>query len=361
VTTSRSDPHPAGVATSILAASSREWYPPVDSPVRVLAVVVAHDAAGLLDDVLAALTAQTYDALEVIGVDNASTDGSGRILGAHLGEDRVLATGQDLGFTGAVSMALDSQLAVESGATWLLLVHDDLVLEPGAVAAMVEHAEADPRLGVVGPKLRSLESPRHLQQVGMSVDVTGRADSGIEPDELDQGQRDHVRPVLYVSTAGMFVRREVFDELGRFDPRYGVFREDLDVCWRVWLAGYDVEVCPDAVGYHLRASADDHRVGELGSVGRHYLAERNTLATLIKCYGAARLLLVLPSFFLVGAGRAARAPRPPPGGAAGGGGPPLRWLGGREGRRHGVFIGHWRAILEIQIWQGEPPFHANRH
>ncbi len=272
----------------------------MESPVPVLAIVVAHDGAELLDDVLASLTAQTHEALDVIGVDNASTDGSGRILREHLGEECVLSTGTDLGFTGAVSMALDSGLAASSDATWILLVHDDLVLEPDAVAEMAAHVDRDPRLAVVGPKLRSLDHPRYLQQVGMSVDLTGRADSGVEDDELDQGQRDRVRPVLYVSTAGMFARREVFEELGRFDPRYGVFREDLDLCWRVWLAGHDVEVVPGAVGYHRRASADDHRVGDLGSLGRHYLAERNTLATLIKCYGAPRLLLVLPLFFIVG-------------------------------------------------------------
>jgi GT2 family glycosyltransferase len=266
----------------------------------VLAVVVNHDGVTLLPEVLAALDAQTYERIEIVAVDNASTDGSRELLLSHLGTDRVLVADRDLGFTGAVSFALDSRVARSSAARWILLVHDDLILEPDAVARLVEEADRDPRLAVAGPKLVWLDDPRYLQQVGMSADLTGRADSGVDSDELDHGQRDAGGPVLYVTTAGMFIRRETFEELGRFDARYEMFREDLDLCWRAWIAGHDVAVVPRAVGRHHRSHAEDHRVGEVAAVGRHYLAERNTLATLLKCYGGLRLLYVIPLFFLVG-------------------------------------------------------------
>lgn len=262
--------------------------------------MVTHDGGRLLGQVIDALEAQTYEQLEILAVDNGSTDGSRELLFDRLGTDRVLVAGEDLGFTGAVSFALDARIARHSPASWILLVHDDLVLEPDAVARLVEHVERDPRVAVAGPKLRTLHDPRYLQQVGMSADLTGRADSGVEEDELDHGQLDTVGRVLYVTTAGMFLRRETFEELGRFDPRYRMFREDLDLCWRAWIAGHDVEVVSRAIGHHQRSHAEDLRVGETASVGRHYLAERNTLATLLKCYSLTRLLYVIPLFFLVG-------------------------------------------------------------
>ncbi|MDQ4130444.1 MAG: glycosyltransferase, partial [Actinomycetota bacterium] len=260
---------------------------------------MVHDGVVWLPEVLDRLERQTYPALHPIAVDNGSTDGSRHLLLGRLGEDRVLVTDRDLGFPAAVSMALDSAAAAATEAPWLLFLHDDLVLEPDAVECLVAHATSDPRLVAVGPKLLQHDNPRLLQQVGMSIDLTGRSDSGLEPDELDQGQRDRPRPVLYVSTAGMLVRRDVFDALGRFDRRYHVFRDDLDLCWRIWLAGHDVEVVPSAVGRHVRALSNYRRLGYTAKLGPRYFAERNTLATLIKCYSRARLAVVLPLFFLV--------------------------------------------------------------
>jgi GT2 family glycosyltransferase len=265
---------------------------------HVLVVLVAHDGASWLSRTLGGLEAQTQPGLDVIAVDNGSTDGSRQLLLDHLGPDRVLVAERDLGFGAAVSMALDARPAAE--APYVLLLHDDLVLDPDAIANLVAAMEADPRLAVVGPKLLSWNDERELQSVGWTVDITGRADSGVDEGELDQGQRDQERRTLYVSTGGMLVRRAVLDELGRFDRRYHLFRDDLDLCWRAWLTGHDVEVIPDARGIHVAAATNYHRLGQTRFIGPRYFAERNTLATLLKNYGPARLLLMVALYFVVG-------------------------------------------------------------
>ncbi len=264
----------------------------------VLVVLVSHDGAPWLPRTLDALEAQTHPALDVVAVDNASTDGSRALLMDRLGEDRVLVTDRDIGFGAAVAMALDAR--GPDGPGYVLLLHDDLALAEDAVARLVTELDADPRLGAVGPKLRWWDRPDELYAVGWTIDVTGRADNGVDPGEIDQGQRDQDRRVLFVSTAGMLVRREVFDALGGFDRRYHLFRDDLDLCWRIWLTGHDVEVVPDAVGLHVGAAANYHRLGQTRFLGPRYFAERNTLATLLKNYGAARLVSVVPLFLLVG-------------------------------------------------------------
>ncbi|MFP4635358.1 MAG: glycosyltransferase family 2 protein, partial [Nitriliruptoraceae bacterium] len=264
----------------------------------VLVVLVAHDGAAWLTETLDALEAQSHPAIEVVAVDNASADGSRDLLLDRLGEDRVLVADRDLGFPSAVSMALDARRAPD--APYVLTLHDDLALHPDAVAELVAAIEADPRLAIVGPKLRAWGPSRQLQSVGWTIDITGRADSGVDVGELDQGQRDQDRRCLYVSTAGMLLRREVLEELGRFDPRYHVFRDDLDLCWRAWLAGHEVEVIPDAVGEHAGGASNYLRLGQTRFLGPRYFAERNTLQTLLKNYAPLRLLLVVPLFFLVG-------------------------------------------------------------
>lgn len=268
------------------------------SDARVLAVLVVHDGEPWLARTLAALDAQDHAALDVVAVDNGSTDGSRQLLQEHLGADRVLIADRDLGFGAAVGMALDARGS--DPAPYVLLLHDDVELAPDAVSWLAESLDQDPQLAIVGPKLREWEDPTRLQSVGWTVDLTGRADSGVDEGELDQGQRDVDRRALYVSTSAMLLRRTDFDQLNRFDRRYHLFRDDLDLCWRAWLSGRDVEVVPAAVGHHAAAAATYQRLGQTRFIGPRYFAERNTLATLLKNYGAARLLAVVPAFFLVG-------------------------------------------------------------
>jgi len=274
---------------------------------RVVALLVTRDGTPHLRRCLSALAAQTYPHLELLAVDNASTDGAQALLVDLLGPDRVLLSDSDLGFAGAVDLALDALIARDLAAATaardddlLLLVHDDLELEPDAVAELVAALVADERLAIVGPKLRWLDEPDRLQSVGATIDLTGRVDDGLDPGELDQGQHDERDRVLFVSTAGMLARRQVFDELGRFDRRTQAFREDLDLCWRAVIAGHDVEVVTSAVGRHARRSAEHLHTGRVAELGPRYLAERNTLAALLKNYGPERLVIVLPLAAIVG-------------------------------------------------------------
>jgi GT2 family glycosyltransferase len=275
---------------------------------RIVAVLPTHDGAPTLRRAVASVAAQTQPGIELIAVDNASDDGTAALLVDLLGPDRVLVSDRDLGLGGAVDLALDAVDAQDArtgmrGRTdddLVLILHDDLELERDAVEQLVAALADDDRVAIVGPKLRWADDPSRLQSVGATIDLTGRVDDGIDPGELDQGQRDTDRRVLFVPTAGMLLRRRVFDELGRFDVRAHAFREDLDLCWRAAIAGHDVEVVPAAVGRHASLAAEHQRTGRVAELGPRYLAERNTLAALLTNYGPERLLLVLPLALVVG-------------------------------------------------------------
>ncbi|HEY2286686.1 MAG TPA: glycosyltransferase, partial [Streptosporangiaceae bacterium] len=100
-----------------------------------------------------------------------------------------------------------------------------------------------------------LSSRRVVREAGITTDRAGRRLTGVEPGEIDQGQHDGTRAVLAVSSAGMLVRRDVWDSLGGFDPNLPLFRDDIDFCWRAYGAGYEVRVVTDAVVYHRELSA----------------------------------------------------------------------------------------------------------
>lgn len=272
-----------------------------EEPSRVTAVLVVTDGAEWLRHVLAMLGRQQYPAFDLVVVDNASTDGSSDVLGRRIPSDRLISLRRRVGFARAVAAA--SQHGAVTGADFVLLCHDDLVLHPDAVSRLVE-ALQDPSLSVVGPKLREWSEEPLLQEVGMTADRLGRAENHLEPGELDQGQHDRQRHTLYVSTAGMMFRVELLRKLGGLDPRFTAFRDDLDFCWRAWLTGHGVAVVPAAVGYHVGASSRlARRVGRGGPSEARALAERNTVATLLKNYSTARLLWVLPAVLVLAVGK----------------------------------------------------------
>src|SRR5207249_9428695 len=121
-------------------------------------------------------------------------------------------------------------------ADYVLLLHDDTVLEPGAVTALVGTAEQIEGVGVVGPKVLDWTEPRVLREIGLSTDRFGYPYSPLEDGEIDQGQYDRIREVLYVSSCAMLVSHAVLDRIGALDDRLSPASEDLDFCWRARVA-----------------------------------------------------------------------------------------------------------------------------
>ncbi|MGW4630035.1 glycosyltransferase family 2 protein [Streptomyces rubiginosohelvolus] len=124
---------------------------------------------------------------------------------------------------------------------------------------MLRVVDTDKHATIVGPKLRGWYDRKQLLEVGVSIANSGRRWTGLDRREQDQGQHDQVRTVLSVSSAGMLIRRDVYEELGGFDRRLPLMRDDVDLCWRAHLAGHRVLVAPDAVLRHAEASARERR------------------------------------------------------------------------------------------------------
>ncbi len=231
----------------------------------VNAVIVAHDGATWLPAALTTIAGQTRPPDAIVGVDNASTDDSARLLRESLGSARVVETGINAGFGGAVEEGLrligDWDLP-DDAVEWIWLLHDDSAPDPDCLDQLLLTADMFPTASILGPKVLGWHDRRLLLEVGISVDSDGRRVTGLERREHDQGQHDGAREVLAVSTAGMLIRRDVFDALHGFDPYLPLYRDDLDLCWRAWRRGERVMVAPDAVIHHREASAHARRRGD---------------------------------------------------------------------------------------------------
>jgi GT2 family glycosyltransferase len=270
----------------------------------VTAVIVAHDGAAWLPHVIDGLLEQTRPVQRVVAVDTGSRDRSGAVLAAKLGQQVVFGMDRTTGYGAAVARALQHKAAntpvasrapqgrAEHGrgeygrdqgrgepVEWIWLLHDDCEPAGDALEQLLRGAAETPAAAVLGPKVMDWSDRDVILEAGVTIDTAGRRITGIEPREVDQGQHDGDRDTLAVGSAGMLIRRDVWEQVRGFDTSMGLFREDVDLCWRVHAAGYRVRVITDAVVFHAQAISRRRRAV---SVGRRaaLLDRRNALLTL---------------------------------------------------------------------------------
>ena len=264
---------------------------PSNLPLRVSAILVVHDGATWLPEVVASITSQSRAADQIIAIDTGSTDSSLKLLQA--GGIEVLSMDRTSGFGSAINFALANLPKIDDGAQeWLWLLHDDCALQAGALAELLEAVEARPAVAMAGPKLLGWHDRTHLLELGVSITANGLRWTGMEAHEYDQGQHDGIREVLSVSSAGALIRRDIFEELGGFDLNLELFRDDIDLGWRVRVAGHLVIAVSSAVAFHAQAAATERRVIDVKGAFLHrplLLDRRN----------AAYVLLVNSSFMLL--------------------------------------------------------------
>jgi GT2 family glycosyltransferase len=247
----------------------------------VAGVLVVHDGAPWLQECLDAISRQTRPLDQLVIVDTGSTDDSLLTAERHarirqvVGKVVLISAPHERTFGEAVGDAV-RQLTPEpasrtagAGAQWLWLLHDDSAAAPQALARLLDAVCRSPSVGIAGPKLVTWDDPSRLLELGTVITRSGRRVGGPAMGEPDQGQHDHRYDVLGVSTSGMLVRRDVFDTLGGFDPAFGQFRDDLDLCWRAQLAGYRVVVAPMARMREAAASINGQRRADLSAETAH--------------------------------------------------------------------------------------------
>lgn len=203
---------------------------------------------------------------EIWVVDNASTDGTVDMLRREFPSVRIIANAENVGFTRGNNQAL----AVAQG-RYLFLLNPDTELRPGALAALVSYMQANPRAGILGPRLvygdGSLQSSRRrfptlatafvestrLQQWFPRNRVLARYYMLDTPDDATQ-------PVDWINGSAMFVRRAVYDTVGGLDERFFMYSEELDWCYRAKGAGWQIVYLPGAQVTHYEGKSSEQAV-----------------------------------------------------------------------------------------------------
>ncbi len=172
---------------------------------------------------------------------------------------------------------------------WIWLLHDDAAPAPEALAELLHAVERAPSVTVAGCKQLDWDAKRRLIDVGLSTSRWAERLTLIEADELDQGQYDGRTDTFAVNSAGMLVRRDVWEHLKGFDPALPGTGDDVDFCWRNRLAGHRVVVVPSARMFHV--SHRPHALGNAAAARRaqvHLRLKHAPLWTGARCMPRAR-------------------------------------------------------------------------
>jgi len=244
-----------------------------DPRIAVSALVINWNGKPHLEVCLRSLLGQTLPGIEVVLVDNASTDDSLQLARRDFGASlRIVALAENRGYAGG----LNAGIAAARG-RYLFALNNDTEVDAGCLAALVEAADRHPNTGMLSPKILSFDDRRIIDNVGHLLYADGLS-RGRGRLETDHGQYEREEEIALPSGCAMLLRRAMLADIGMFDEDLFAYCDDTDLGLRGRLAGWRCVYVPAAVVYHKYSAATDAY-----SPLKAFLVERNRAWVAVKC------------------------------------------------------------------------------
>ena len=244
----------------------------------VSVTLVTYNSGRFIKRCLESVLEQKYPNLEVIVIDNASTDGTVDLLEQFQDTCRIRLNTENVGFAAAQNQAI----GLSSG-EWVLTLNPDMLLLPDFIQALVDAGRLDQKIGTVCGKLLTIQASFDLPEKQL-IDSTGiyftpmlrHLDRGSQ--QVDNGHYLNFEYVFGATAAAALYRREMIDDISIqgefFDPDFFVYREDADVAWRAQLLGWRCIYTPLARGYHVRKVLPGNRHALPPEINMHSVKNR---------------------------------------------------------------------------------------
>jgi GT2 family glycosyltransferase len=249
----------------------------------VSVVVTNWNGRHFLEACLAALASQSYPEIEVIVVDNGSTDGSPGWVKQNFPLVRLIENSENRGFAAA-----NNQGICAARGEFVALLNNDAFPEPGWLAALVQAMGQSDHIGMAASRMVFADRPDLINSAGICIDRCGivwDCNSG-RPDDAAAGPPSEA---FGASAGAGLYRRALFDDIGLLDDDFFIYLEDVDLAWRAQWRGWHAVYVPAARVLHAH-SATMHE----GSARKTYLLARNKVWLLLKNYPWPHWLLYLP-------------------------------------------------------------------
>lgn len=264
-------------ATHLQRASQITKMP---SPTPLLSIIIPHwNGRHHLDDCLTSLRQQTYQNFEIIIVDNASEDGSQAYIRHQFPEVNLIELDQNYGFTGACNKGYTAATG-----DIIILLNNDTETSPSWLSEIVSAFGRHPQAGSVIGKIRLFHERDKLHTAGDYYRLDGRpGNRGVWQE--DCGQYDQEERVFSGCGAAVAYRRTALEQTGFLDDDFYFSCEDVDLGWRLNLAGWQVIYIPTALIYHKVKASSSPISSYYDSRNRLYTLWKNYPSSLLKRHG----------------------------------------------------------------------------
>jgi GT2 family glycosyltransferase len=262
---------------------------------KVSVIISNHNGLklNLLTTTVKVLLGNNYPDLEIILVDNASTDGSvekSRKLFGSNGRFKIVENPLNM-----YSQGLNLGIKSSSG-KYVFFFNNDAVVSDGFFQKYIQFLEKNPEIALSQGKLVSYFDHSVIDSAGETMDKYGNPITIGQGSKSTDAEFNKVTEVLSVSGSCSVIRRNVAVRLGGFDDSYGIGYEDLDMALRVWEAGYRVVYYPEVTAYHKRGSTD---LSDMVRIKVRWHFNKNRLTTLLKHFSIEFLLVNLPFTLMI--------------------------------------------------------------
>lgn len=264
---------------------------PTDKLFSTAIVILNYNGKVWFEKFLDPLIRYSPESARIVVADNFSTDGSIPFLKEHFPEVDLIRLDRNYGFAEGYNRAID-----KISEPFVLLLNSDVAVSAGWLNPLVKKLDSNPQIGAVQPKIKSYGEPNKFEYAGAAggwIDSLGypfcRGRIFQEVEE-DTGQYDQACEIFWATGAAFLIRTSLFKAIGGFDGSFFAHLEEIDLCWRLKRAGYQIVFEPSSEVYHVGG-------GTLGysSPGKTYLNFRNSLFTLLKNKSIAALSWIIPT------------------------------------------------------------------
>lgn len=219
----------------------------------VAIVILNYNGKRFLEKFLPFVLLTNYPNLTIVVADNASTDDSILFLkDTYATQINVLALAKNTGFAGGYNEALQS-----IDADYFVLLNSDVEVTDNWVMPIIELMENNPKIAACQPKIRSYQDRKMLEYAGAAggfIDKYGYPFARgriFDTLEEDLGQYNNSIPIFWATGAALFIKKIAWVAAGGFDGYFFAHQEEVDLCWRLQLLGWQVYSCPQSIVYHV--------------------------------------------------------------------------------------------------------------
>lgn len=245
---------------------------------RVSILIVSWNALPLLQQCLPSVAATDYPNIELVLADNASTDGSAEWVAQAFPHVNIVRHPENWAFCKGNNAAWP-----HTTGQYVCLLNNDVEVPPGWLRPLVAMMEREPAVAAAQPKLLQYADRTRFEYAGASGGFIDRLGYPFTRGRLfftleeDRGQYDDARDVFWATGAALLLRRTAVEQVGLLDENFFMHMEEIDLCWRLWRAGWRVRVEPASAVYHIGGASLPQ-----GNPRKTYFNFRNNLLLLYK-------------------------------------------------------------------------------